>query len=245
METPTQRTCSITQRIFPITSLVQGIYIKKQIRSLIKKDHPNFSDQDFINIDELNKYRRKYLEILLRKERKSLSHLDKKVITAIQDNTLLSDDFNPEAQTNLSIGQKTADKIAEFGGSWKFIILFFLFLLIWMAINIWVLSKAPFDPYPFILLNLILSCLAAIQAPIIMMSQNRKEQRDRKRNEQDYQINLKAELELRLLHEKIDHMMNSYNKHLLSIQDIQLDYLERIVSDNQNTKNSNQNDKKT
>ena len=102
-------------------------------------------------------------------------------------------------------------------------------ILIWMAINVWVLTTRPFDPYPFILLNLILSCLAAIQAPIIMMSQNRQEQKDRQRSEHDYKINLKAELEIKLLSEKIDHLLVHQNKKLLEIQEVQIDYLEDLL----------------
>ena len=100
-----------------------------------------------------------------------------------------------------------------------------------MFINIWMLATKPFDPYPFILLNLILSCLAAIQAPIIMMSQNRQEQKDRKRNEQDYKINLKAELEIKLLSEKIDHLIIHQNKKLLEIQELQTDYLQDLMKE--------------
>jgi uncharacterized membrane protein len=98
-----------------------------------------------------------------------------------------------------------------------------------MIINIWILTSRAFDPFPFILLNLILSCLAAIQAPIIMMSQNRKEQKDRKRSEYDYKINLKAELEIKLLSEKIDHLLVHHNKKLLEIQELQTDYLEDLM----------------
>jgi len=133
---------------------------------------------------------------------------------------LLSENIEPEIESELIIGQKLADRIATFGGSWTFIIIFFSFLLVWMCINIWVLATKPFDPYPFILFNLILSCLAAIQAPIIMMSQNRKEQKDRSRSEYNYKVNLKAELEIRLLHEKIDHLMIHQNQRLLEIQEL-------------------------
>ena len=96
-------------------------------------------------------------------------------------------------------------------------------------VNIWVLATRPFDPFPFILLNLILSCLAAIQAPIIMMSQNRQEQKDRQRSEHDYKINLKAELEIKLLSEKIDHLLVHQSRKLLEIQELQTDYLEDLM----------------
>ena len=122
-----------------------------------------------------------------------------------------------------------ADKIAEFGGSWSFIISFFTFIVIWIAFNTFMLITQKFDPYPFILLNLILSCLASIQAPIIMMSQNRQEQKDRKRAEKDYKINLKAELEIKLLSEKMDHLLIHQNQKLLEIQEVQTDYLEDLM----------------
>ncbi|MFN4149932.1 MAG: DUF1003 domain-containing protein [Candidatus Sericytochromatia bacterium] len=195
----------------------------------LKKDYPDFSEKDFICHEALNSYRKKYLEKLLIKENKDINKLEKEVINAIHNNTLLSENIESEISSNLTIGQKLADKIAEFGGSWTFIITFFAFIVIWIIINIFSLFNKTFDPYPFILLNLILSCLASIQAPIIMMSQNRQEQKDRSRSENDYKINLKAELEIRLLNEKIDHLLIHQNKRLLDIQELQLDYLQELT----------------
>lgn len=210
--------------------LVPYYMIKHQILFLIKKDFPDFSDQDYISKESLNAYRKKYLESLFKQGHREVNKLESDVIQSIHDHTLLSQDIEPEMDAKLTYGQKVADKIAEFGGSWTFIIVFFSFLLIWMAVNIWVLTSKPFDPYPFILLNLILSCLAAIQAPIIMMSQNRQEQKDRSRAEHDYKVNLKAELEIRLLHEKIDNMIIYQNKRLLDIQELQVDYLQDLAA---------------
>jgi uncharacterized membrane protein len=128
----------------------------------------------------------------------------------------------------LTFGQRVADAVSRFGGSWTFIIIFFVFLIGWAAVNTtWILTKPP-DPYPFIFLNLMLSMLAAIQAPIIMMSQNRSEARDRARSENDYKVNLKAELEIRHLHEKIDHLLRKQYNRLFEIQQIQLELLEEI-----------------
>jgi uncharacterized membrane protein len=152
-------------------------------------------------------------------------------MNAIQNNSILSENIQDEKEGELTLGQKMADKIAVFGGSWTFIIVFFSFILLWILINVWTLLYQPFDPYPFILLNLILSCLASIQAPIIMMSQNRQEQKDRIRGEHDYQINLKAELEIKLLSEKIDHLLVHQNKKLLEIQEVQTDYLEDLMKE--------------
>ena len=203
--------------------------IREGIFSLIKKDYPDFDKECSITLDELNRYRRIYMTSLISAEKGELDVIDRDVMDAIKNNSVLSENIEDELEGQLTIGQKLADKIASFGGSWTFIITFFSFILVWMGINIWLLTTKPFDPFPFILLNLILSCLAAIQAPIIMMSQNRKEQKDRQRGEHDYKINLKAELEIKLLSEKIDHMIVHQNKKLLEIQEIQTDYLEDLM----------------
>jgi uncharacterized membrane protein len=221
--------CYITKKEYPIEQLVSYSSIKKQLIDLIKKETPDFSEKDFISHEALNSYRKKYLEKLLIKENKDLNKLEKEVISSIHNNTLLSENIESEIFSNLTIGQKLADKIAEFGGSWTFIITFFSFITIWIIVNIFALYNKAFDPYPFILLNLILSCLASIQAPIIMMSQNRQEQKDRSRSENDYKINLKAELEIRLLNEKIDHLLIHQNKRILDIQELQLDYLQELT----------------
>lgn len=127
-----------------------------------------------------------------------------------------------------TFGERLADRIASFGGSWKFLIIFFVFLSAWIAVNTLAFLDKPADPYPFILLNLVLSCIAAIQAPIIMMSQNRQEAKDRIRSQHDYQVNLKAELEIRHLHEKIDHLLSHQWERLVQIQEIQLELLTEI-----------------
>ncbi|MBB1148576.1 DUF1003 domain-containing protein [Myroides sp. NP-2] len=205
--------------------------IRKSIFELIQRDYPSFTKEEYITLGELNRYRRLYLAELILQEKGELAHLDQDVMQAIKNNSILSENIQEDMETKLTLGQKIADKVAAFGGSWTFILTFFTFLLIWMAINIWVFTVKPFDPYPFILLNLILSCLAAIQAPIIMMSQNRQEQKDRQRGEQDYKINLKAELEIKLLSEKIDHLLVHQNKKLLEIQEVQVDYLEDLMKE--------------
>jgi uncharacterized membrane protein len=141
----------------------------------------------------------------------------------------LSKNINAEFEQNLTFGERLADKIADFGGSWNFIVIFGGVLLLWVAVNSMILIWRPFDPYPFILLNLVLSGLAAVQAPIIMMSQNRQEAKDRFRSEHDYSINLKAELEIRHLHEKIDHLLKNQWQRLLEIQEIQMELMEELT----------------
>lgn len=207
------------------SDLRDGIFL------LIQKEFPDFNMDSFISIVELNKYRRLYLTSLIIQEKGEAIALDNDVLEAIKNNSILSENIQELEESKLTIGQRLADKIAIFGGSWTFIIVFFAFILLWIGINIWIMTKKPFDPYPFILLNLILSCLAAIQAPIIMMSQNRQEQKDRHRGEQDYKVNLKAELEIQLLSEKIDHLLVHQNKKLLEIQELQTDYLDDLMQE--------------
>jgi len=222
-------TCYVSKKKLPLTELYRGRFLKKEILDLLKKDFPDFSENDYISIGSLNEYRKRYMATLLKQENVEISEMEKQVIESVAKNELLSKDLEEELSKDLTPAQRIADKIAGFGGSWTFILSFFLFLLLWMAINVFVLVKRPFDPFPFILLNLILSCLAAIQAPVIMMSQNRKEEKDRKRSQNDYKVNLKAELEIKLLHEKIDHMIIHQNQRMLEIQQLQTDYLDDIL----------------
>ncbi|MEP7321991.1 MAG: DUF1003 domain-containing protein [Saprospiraceae bacterium] len=205
--------------------------LRDGIFNLIKSDYPDLNTSCHISIDELNQYRRRYLTSLITQEKGELAEIDKDVMDAIRNNSILSENLEEKIDDKITVGQRVADHIAEFGGSWIFIISFFAFIVLWISTNIWVLATKPFDAFPFILLNLILSCLAAIQAPIIMMSQNRQEQKDRIRAEHDYKINLKAELEIKLLSEKIDHVLVHQNKKLLEIQELQTDYLEDLMNE--------------
>lgn len=218
----------ISKKPIQSSEVVYGREIREGIFQLICLQYPLFSGDSAISLDELNYFRRQFLAQLVEQEKGELEKIDLDVMQAIRSNSILTENIEPEMASTLTRGEQMADKIAEFGGSWTFIIVFFSFLLIWMATNVFLLRNRAFDPYPFILLNLILSCLAAIQAPIIMMSQNRQEQKDRIRAEHDYKINLKAELEIKLLSEKIDHLLVHQNKKLLEIQAVQIDYLEDL-----------------
>lgn len=221
----------ISKKEIPKGEEVKGFDIREGIYKLIKSEFSAFNQNDFITIDELNQYRRHYLTSLIIQEKGEVAMIDRNVMDAIKNNSILSENIQDEIEAELTFGQKLADRVAAFGGSWTFIVAFFTFILLWMGVNIWFLTTQPFDPFPFILLNLILSCLAAIQAPIIMMSQNRQEQKDRQRAEHDYKINLKAELEIKLLSEKIDHLLVHQNKNLLEIQEVQTDYLEDLMKE--------------
>ncbi|HTX88380.1 MAG TPA: DUF1003 domain-containing protein [Bacteroidales bacterium] len=223
-------TCFISKKVVGRHEAYQADTLHPVLLDFIRREFPDIRETDYISIEEINLYRRKLLATLFTEESGELSDMEKEVLASIHDNKILSENIEPDIQENLSFGQRLADRIADFGGSWGFILIFFTFILLWMLINIYLLVTRAFDPYPFILLNLILSCLAAIQAPIIMMSQNRQEQKDRLRGEHDYKVNLKAELEIRLLHEKIDHLIIHQNKRLLEIQAIQTDYLNDILT---------------
>lgn len=144
-----------------------------------------------------------------------------------EERTIMDAVQNPHVAPE-SFGQKLADKVASFGGSWKFILLFGGFLLLWIVFNTIAALSLRFDPYPFILMNLVLSCIAALQAPIIMMSQNRQEEKDRRRGENDYMINLKAEMQIRSLHEKLDLLEQEEIRSIFETQQKQLELLQKI-----------------
>ena len=169
------------------------------------------------------------IENLLTAENEHIVKLQEIVKKAIEDENLIVQNLLNPPKEIVTRGQNISDKVARFGGSWFFIISFLFLLTVWILFNVLVPKGDEFDPYPFILLNLILSCIAAIQAPVIMMSQNRQEEKDRERAKKDYKINLKSELEIRELHEKIDHLIIHYQQDLLEIQKTQIDLLENIL----------------
>lgn len=171
----------------------------------------------------------KYIKDLLITENEHLKKLNEIVCQAVEQENLVLNNLNHPDIEKLSAGQRTADSVAKFGGSWKFIIIFCCIMLVWICINIFTPLRNRFDPYPFILLNLALSCLAALQAPIIMMSQNRQEEKDRRRNENDYLVNLKAEIEIRTLHQKMDLLIQEQFKKLMETQAEQLRLLQTLI----------------
>ncbi|GGW63666.1 putative membrane protein [Winogradskyella epiphytica] len=221
---------SISNIEYQISEKVIGKSIRKSIFDLIKSEYSDFNTESIISISELNQYRQKYIAHYLIKEVGELSSLENDVLKTIESEERLSTKRESDASLNFTFGQRLADKIAVFGGSWKFIIFFGLFILVWIISNIVFLVNEGFDPYPFILLNLILSCLAALQAPVIMMSQNRQEEKDRERAKQDYIVNLKSELEIRMLHEKIDHLIIHQQQELLNIQQVQVEMMEDLMT---------------
>ncbi|MEN9742339.1 MAG: hypothetical protein RLZZ65_144 [Bacteroidota bacterium] len=209
---------------------VDAISIPKNILDLIHEAYPNYDGKGPISLTELNSFRDKYISETLKKQVGELNNLEKTVIDTLSKGRQLTQKQLTSNETQLTFGQKLADSVASFGGSWTFIIIFGSFLFVWILLNVFFLTKGPFDPYPFILLNLILSCIAALQAPIIMMSQNRQEEKDRERAKQDYMINLKSELEIRTLHEKLDHLVIRQQSDLFDIQQVQIQMLRDILN---------------
>lgn len=208
---------------------VSAASLRKPLLEIIKAENPDFDESCSLALSELNIYREKYISDFLSKELGELDEMEKKVVQSLKNNSLVAD--NPDDENNtLTVGQKVADKVASFGGSWTFILSFLCFLLGWIGINVFLLMNKGFDPYPFILLNLILSCVAALQAPVIMMSQNRQGEKDREKAQNDYMVNLKSELEIRMLHEKIDHIILHQEQALLEIQQVQIDMMNDILS---------------
>jgi uncharacterized membrane protein len=205
--------------------------IRPVVRSLIQEDCPAWDESGWICLDDMQKYQQRYLHQLLRQEKGELTELENEVIKDLRDHELTAKNpLTEDDDTAATFGERLADRMAAFGGSWKFILSFCAVLLSWMLVNVVVLAAHPFDPYPFILLNLFLSALASVQAPLIMMSQNRQEARDRLRSMNDYQVNLKAELEIRHLHQKIDHLLSHQWERLLEIQEIQIELIQELRS---------------
>lgn len=220
--------CLVCKKHYPLKNLIPLGTVRKVITEAIAQDYPDWNVKDYICQSDLTKYRMQYVQSILSSEQGEVSTLEYEVLHSMQQHELISKNVEDKLDQQWSFGERLADKIATFGGSWAFLICFTLFLVMWILVNTIVMVKQPADPYPFILLNLILSCLAAIQAPIIMMSQNRQEAKDRMRSENDYQVNLKAELEIRHLHEKIDHLLMHQWDRLAKIQEIQLDLLSEM-----------------
>ncbi len=214
--------CAVTGQEFSRGKLINLATVMPSLVERIRKDHPDLKDDDFVSRAELDRYRGLYVTELLRAESGDLSDIEKQVAQSLATHETLAENVEEEFSAKRSIGEILSDGLAQFGGSWMFLIVFAAFLAMWMLFNSY-RGGAAFDPYPYILLNLILSTIAAIQAPIIMMSQRRQEEKDRMRSLNDYRVNLKAELEIRTLHEKIDHLINKQWQRLAEIQELQLD----------------------
>jgi uncharacterized membrane protein len=224
--------CQICKKHKKKVELIPLELIDTPLLEFIKEKFPECSAEGYICKIDLKNIRLKYVEEILKKEKGELTNLEHKVLESLKEQETIAQNINVEFEKQLTFGERLSDKLSAFGGSWRFIIIFFILLAIWVIINSINLVNKNFDPYPFILLNLILSCLAAIQAPIIMMSQNRMETKDRIRARSDYIVNLKAELEIRNLNERIDNLLTDQWQRLLEIQKIQMDIMNELVEKN-------------
>jgi uncharacterized membrane protein len=221
--------CGVCGRRLPADELVPASFVREPVAAMVRADHSGWGKSgDFICWADVNRYRSRYVEQMIEAERGELTDVEREVLVKIEKAELVARNVDAEFDTKLTLGDRVADRVATFGGSWRFIFIFATVLVVWILVNVVVIVRHPPDPYPFILLNLVLSCLAAIQAPVIMMSQNRQAVKDRVHSEHDYKVNLKAELEIRSLHEKVDHLMLKQWQRLLQIQEIQLDLMREL-----------------
>jgi uncharacterized membrane protein len=217
--------CAISGQETARKNLIEIGTLRPALAEHIRSDFPDLPDHALISLKELARYRTRYVEELLREEHGEYSDLDREVAESIARQETIAENVEDDFEEHRTLGERLSDNLASFGGSWAFLISFGVVLLGWMALNV-AMAASAFDPYPFILLNLVLSCLAAVQAPIIMMSQKRQESKDRLRSANDYQVNLKAELEIRHLHEKMDHLITRQWQRLAEIQQVQLEMLQ-------------------
>lgn len=221
--------CEICKGEFTCKKLFPIKLLRNSLLESIQKNHPDINIEGFLCFPDLREIRAEHIENLLTQDKGALSKLDKEVIDSLASQDILVENVNKKFDRELSFGERMSDKVARFGGSWKFILSFMAMLVAWMIINTFFFTSEGFDPYPFILLNLVLSCLAAIQAPIIMMSQNRQAEKDRLQANEEYCTNLKAELEIQQLHSKIDLFMKQQWESLIELQKIQIELTEDLI----------------
>jgi len=220
--------CSLCDNQVEGRTLASPQKLENRILDLIRKDRPEWEAKRGICGNCLETYRAKKFVTYLEAEYEKLSDLEHSVVSKITRRGRVSKLVHQDMETQMTFGERVADKVAQFGGSWGFISLFGGILVVWMVVNAWVLARHPFDPYPFILLNLVLSTLAALQAPVIMMSQNRQAHKDRRHAQQDYEVNLMAEIEIRDLHDKLDSLRFKQWHELWHIQKRQIELLEHL-----------------
>jgi uncharacterized membrane protein len=217
--------CQVCQKNFKMDEVMKAELIEEPIVQMIREKHPEWSSEGFICLADLYLFRAGYVAEILKTSSREMYDLEKEMA---KEEQAISRNINKEFESSLTLGERLSDRLANFGGSWTFIGIFMAMMVIWMGFNSFALIEKPFDPFPFILLNLVLSCLAAVQAPVIMMSQNRQEAKDRLRVEHDFEINRKAEIEIRKLHERMDHLLMHQWQHLMDIQQLQVNMMEEI-----------------
>lgn len=223
---PEVRSCVICGRVLHRRDVVRATSVRAQLAEHLAKRHgEKWSGEGHVCRRCLNHARVAYVIERLEQERGELSKVESEVAQKAGQHVAIAQNIDERFQRTVTRGQRIADVVARVGGSWGFVIAFGVILTAWMALNTRLLGASAFDPFPFILLNLVLSCLAAIQAPIILMAQNRAAARDRMQADEDYRTNLKAELEIASLHDKMDHLLHSQFERMVEMQEIQLELL--------------------
>ena len=226
---PSRMVCQICGATKTEAEVWPGTLLQEGLEETIRKRYPHWNPDGYICMADLNRLRGEYMEDLLQEDRGQVTALQQQTLSAIEQHELLSRNLNVAFEKDLTFWERLSDKVATFGGSWGFILGFGAIICLWIAVNSVALLTEPFDPYPYIFLNLVLSGLAGFQAPIILMSQNRQDSKDRLRSEFDYRINLKAELEIRTLNEKMDLMLKEQWHRLLKIQRLQFQVMEELA----------------
>jgi uncharacterized membrane protein len=219
------RRCQLCGRTGRRGELMRAETVRPQVSNHIAATRLQWTGSGFICRSCLAAENGGYVVAELERERGELSAIELELARKSGESMLVAEHLDEEFRRSITFGQRAADATARIGGSWSFVIGFMLVLAAWIAVNTMLLAQRAFDPYPYILLNLVLSCLAALQAPIIMMAQNRQAARDRAQADQDFRVNLKAEIAVMNLHEKLDHLLHTQWERLLELQQLQIDML--------------------
>ncbi|RRK10843.1 DUF1003 domain-containing protein [Lactiplantibacillus garii] len=220
--------CIVDQQRYEMVDGMQLIELEPQLRAAVEQDFPRAHDHSFICSEHLVHYRLAKMDKMIAADYRENDKVNKHLSKILAKNSYQVVDAHEELEESLTFGQRIADGVAQFGGSWAFIISFVAVMLAWMIINVIPIFTHHFDPYPFILLNLFLSMVAAIQAPLIMMSQNRAAEYDRLEARNDFRVNAKSEEEIRVLHSKVDHLIQQDEPNMLEIQKMQTEMLGEI-----------------
>ncbi len=225
-----ERTCCLCGRTGRRPTMIPAAMVRPQVAAHIAQHYPGkWTGAGYLCRSCLNTERLDYVTARLVQEKGALSTVEEEVAKKAGLHLTIARNIDAQFQEGITVGQAAADTVARIGGSWTFVVGFLVFLVLWMAFNTFVLRQASFDPYPYILLNLVLSCIAALQAPIIMMSQNRQSERDRVESTHDYETDLKAEIEIASLHDKVDHLLHAQWERMVELQEMQIDLLTEIA----------------
>jgi uncharacterized membrane protein len=209
--------------------LVPAERIPASIVDCIIRECPEWSPEGFICQTDLDRFMIQYARDVVDQERAGYASLEGTINGDIRVEDHLPKNDNVEYEKAMTLGERVSDSLAGFAGSWTFILVFAGLLVLWIVLNSYILLARPFDPYPYILLNLVLSIIAAVQAPVIIMSQNRQEVRDRLHAERDFQVSIHTDAEIHRLHKKIDYLMTDQGQKILEIQNIQLELIEELI----------------